>query len=195
LKDGIQIQRWLCRNCGYRFSENSLNNCLTKNKCDAHGKKVLAVEVEGAEEKSGLNAGATEQTTQQADVKGKIIEYCFHMQKQGYSEATVRLHRTALKVLVERGSNLFAPESVKEVLARQGWSENRRRNVINAYDSFVKYIGLSWEKPYCKARTQQIPYIPSEMELDALIAGSNRKLACFLQMLKETAMRAGEAKG
>jgi hypothetical protein len=27
LADGKTIQRWLCRNCGYRFSENRLNCC------------------------------------------------------------------------------------------------------------------------------------------------------------------------
>ena len=150
------------------------------------------VEAEKAVEKRA--AGATAETTQQADVKGKIIEYCFHMKKQGYSDATIRLHRTALKVLSERGANLLEPESVKEAIAKQKWSENRRRNVTNAYDSFVKHIGLTWEKPFCKARTQKIPFVPSEAELDALIAGSNRKLACFLQTLKETAMRCGEAK-
>jgi len=149
------------------------------------------MEVEKTEEKSG-RAGATQ--ISQPDVKGKILEYCFHMQRQGYSEATIRLHRTALKVLADRGANLFDPESVKQTITWQKWSENRRRNVINAYDSFVKYIGLTWEKPFCKARTQKIPFIPSEAELDALIAGSNRKLAAFLQLLKETAMRAGEAK-
>ena len=35
---------------------------------------------------------------------------------------------------------------------------------------------------------------PTEAEIDALIAGSGRKLSAFLQLLKETAMRIGEAK-
>jgi len=137
-------------------------------------------------------AGAT--TTNKADIKGKIVEYCFYMQKRGYAESTIRLHRNALKTLAERGANLMDPESVKEVIARQKWSENRRRNVINAYDRFAKYVGLTWEKPFCKARTQKIPFIPTEAELDALIAGTGRKLSAFLQLLKETAMRCGEAK-
>ncbi|MGB9693569.1 MAG: IS1/IS1595 family N-terminal zinc-binding domain-containing protein, partial [Fervidobacterium sp.] len=34
LSDGSQVQRWLCRNCGYRFSENSnsFKNCQTIDK-------------------------------------------------------------------------------------------------------------------------------------------------------------------
>lgn len=122
-----------------------------------------------------------------------MLEYLFHLHKQGYSEATIRLHRTALKVLTERGANLFDPESVKEVIAKQKWSSARRYNVISAYNSFLKFIGLSWEKPKCKVE-RKIPFIPTEAEIDALIAGSGRKLSAFLQLLKETAMRAGEAK-
>lgn len=136
-------------------------------------------------------AGATEPTV---DVKGKIVEYCFQMQKKGYAEATIRLHRNALKVLADRNADLFNPESVKEVIAKQRWSENRKRNVINAYHSFLKFNGMSWEKPYCRARNQKMPFIPTEAELDALISGTGKKLSTFLQLLKETAMRCGEAK-
>ncbi|MGB9854454.1 MAG: tyrosine-type recombinase/integrase [Candidatus Bathyarchaeales archaeon] len=195
LADGSTVQRWLCRNCGFRFTDPSKVS-KTKNshtyENGAHQKAAkLLVEAEKQCEKR--EAGATE-TTQQADVKGKIVEYCFHMQKQGYSVFTIHLHRNALKILAERGADLLNPDSVKEVIAKQKWSENRRRNVINAYDSFAKHVGLTWEKPYCKARTQKLPFIPTEAELDTLIAGSNRKLACFLELLKETAMRCGEAK-
>lgn len=35
---------------------------------------------------------------------------------------------------------------------------------------------------------KKIPFIPMEQEIDALIAGSNKKLAAFLQLLKETAI-------
>jgi len=133
-------------------------------------------------------------TEKAIDVKGRLVEYCFQMQRQGYSESTIRLHRTALKILAERGADLTLPETVKEVIAKQKWSENRKRNVINAYNSFLNYCGLSWEKPFCKARTQKIPFIPTEAELDALICGTGKKLSTFLQLLKETAMRCGEAK-
>jgi integrase len=38
-----------------------------------------------------------------------------------------------------------------------------------------------------------LPFIPTERELDDLIAGCGRKTACYLQTLKETALRAAEA--
>ena len=66
------------------------------------------------------------------DAKGKILELCLHMKRQGYSDETIRLNRIALKVLIDRGANLYDEGSVKDVIARQTWSDNRRRNVINA---------------------------------------------------------------
>jgi integrase len=115
------------------------------------------------------------------------------MQKQNYSTETIRLNRIALKVLAERGADLLDPESVKHVISEQKWRANRRRNVINAYNQFAKLNSIQWEKPRCKV-TQKIPFIPTEQELDALIASSGKKLATFLLLLKETAMRCGEVK-
>ena len=139
----------------------------------------------------GTVAGETKRTIEEA--KGKILELCLHLKRQGYSDETIRLNRIALKVLVDRGANLHDECSVKDVIAKQRWSDNRRRNVINAYDVFIKFNKMSWEKPRCTV-TQRFPFIPTEQEIDALISAAPSKLAAFLQLLKETAMRRGEAK-
>lgn len=113
-------------------------------------------------------------------------------EKARISEETIRCNVSALRVLASRGADLSSPESVKEVISKQNWSGNRRKNVINAYTLFLKMQGLTWEKPKYTIE-QKIPFIPTEQELDALVAGAGKKLAAFLQLLKETAMRAGEA--
>jgi len=135
--------------------------------------------------------GATEKLSD-AEIKGKLVEFAWWMKKQGYADETIRGYVLAIKVLAKRGANLNSPDSVKEVIARQNWSGNRRRNVINAYTLFLKMHGAGWEKPKCTVE-RKIPFIPTEQELDALIAGSGKKLAALLRLLKETAMRAGEA--
>jgi integrase len=146
------------------------------------------VEVETRIEKQA--AGATEQLS---DVKGKIVSCIWYMEKQGYAKETIRTTNSALRILQQRGANLLDTDSVKEVIMKQKWSDNRRKNVINSYNLFLKVNGMHWEKPKCKI-TRKIPFIPTEQEIDALIAGCNKKLATFLQLLKETAMRCGEAK-
>jgi integrase len=135
-----------------------------------------------------------ETKTVTCDIKGKIIEYCFKMKKQGYADSTIKLNHTALKVLMERGAILTDPESVKEVTARQNWSGNRIRNVINAYTQFLKFLGYTWKPPKYTI-TRKIPFIPTEQEIDDLVAGNPNTVATLLQLLKETAMRCGEALG
>jgi len=145
-------------------------------------------ELEEAEKRA---AGATE--TSQVDVKGKIVEFAWWMKKEGYADATIKMNASILRILHRRGADLYDPESVKEVIAKQSWSQNRRKNVINAYDLFAKFIGLKWQKPKCRPE-RKIPFIPTEQELDALIAASGKKLAALLQLLKETGMSVGEAR-
>jgi len=143
------------------------------------------------EESEKRVAGATE--TSQVDVKGKIVEFAWWMKKEGYADATIKMNASILRILHRRGADLYNPESVKEVIAKQSWSQNRRKNVINAYDLFAKFVGLKWQKPKCRPE-RKIPFIPTEQELDALIAASGKKLAALLQLLKETGMRVGEAR-
>jgi len=52
--------------------------------------------------------------------------------------------------------------------------------------------GLHWNPPKYK-RIHKHPTIPTETELDQLIAGSGQRTATFLQILKETGARCGEA--
>ncbi len=80
-----------------------------------------------------------EQLLQQAperriDIAGKLVEFAWKIQKEGYNKETIRGNLGAMRSLTVRGANLADPESIKEVLAKeQKWSQNRRRNVINAY--------------------------------------------------------------
>ena len=135
--------------------------------------------------------GDTQQTSQ--DLKGRLIQYAFYMENQGYQPETIRTNIGCLRALQKRNADLMNPESVKESLFKEkAWSENRRRNVINAYTQFLKTLGLVWEKPKCTV-TRGIPFIPTEKEIDDLIAGCSIRVSAFLQLLKETAMRSGEA--
>ncbi|MCD6241393.1 site-specific integrase [Candidatus Bathyarchaeota archaeon] len=208
-KDGLRytsvgaIQRYICRECGYRFSESPMEkprkialykttNCRVGGWDDQpknSAKAVLALR-----DIVKKKAVGTREPTETAEIKGKIVEFLWEAEKEGLAHETIRGYRSCLKALIDRGANLFDPESVKEVLAKEKrWSPNRRRNVINTYTKFLRFLGLSWDKPKCKVPKKLPSFIPMESEIDTLIAGSNKKLACFLQIIKETGMRAGEA--
>jgi len=52
--------------------------------------------------------------------------------------------------------------------------------------------GLTWNPPIYN-RIRKLPFIPTENEIDQLIGGCNKRMATFLQLLKETGIRCGEA--
>jgi integrase len=135
-------------------------------------------------------AGATEQIT--AEDAGKIFEYSWWLKKQGYAESTIISRVKLLKILVKRGARLDDPESVKDTIARQAWCPGRKENVVHAYTSYLKKERGTWTPPRYK-RVRTLPWIPTESEVDQLIAGCNHRVATFLQLLKETGMRPGEA--
>jgi len=152
-------------------------------------------------QKSGL-AGATEKARVETEVKGKIVELAWWMKKNGYAESTIKVSMSVLKALRKLGADLMNPESVKGTIAKavclkgkvgKPWSESRRHIAIATYTLFLKMQGERWDPPFCHV-TRKLPFIPREQELDALIAGCGRKTATLLQLLKETAMRVGEAR-
>jgi integrase len=179
LSDGNKTQLLRCGDCGRNFSENYIRYVKQKGDCQICVLKAKNLDT------------VAEIKTVTCDT-GKILEYCFKMKRDGYALSTIRLTNTALKVLMDRGAILSDPESVKEVISRQNWSGNRIRNVSNAYTQFLKFLGLTWEPPSYTI-TRKIPFIPTEQEIDDLIAGNPNTVATFLQLLKETAMRCGEA--
>jgi hypothetical protein len=150
---GDDIQRWLCQECRYRFSDPE---DIKKAWSTLEHKKRL--------ERQSLKSGSDIVTTSQVcvtetknltaeqeievlrrnetgDVQGKIIEYVWWLNKNGKSEATIHGRAKLLRILSKRGANFYDPETVKEVIAKQPWSNGRKNNAVDAYSSFLKMVG------------------------------------------------------
>jgi integrase/DNA-directed RNA polymerase subunit RPC12/RpoP len=208
LSSGQTVQRYLCRDCGYRFSWPRAKGqhggqilksqqAITYGECSSRALALLEQRLEGAmsvEEKNGSGlAGATQPSQTSRDVKSAIFNFKWSLKKEGYSEATIEDYGYILEVLAKRGADIFNPESVKEVIAKQNsWSEARKWQAVKAYSAFAKLNGLTWTPPRYKP-VQKLPFIPTEQEIDQLIAGCPLQMATFLQLLKETGVRYGEA--
>jgi len=131
----------------------------------------------------------------EAELKGKIIEFIWWLkkQKENYTEKTIKNKAGMIRTLYNRGSNLYNPDSVILTIRMQKWCDGTKANSIQAYRSFTKCFNIPAEDlPQYKHETK-LPFIPLETEIDQLIAGSSKKVATFLQTLKETCCRAGEA--
>jgi len=144
-------------------------------------------EVEQTEKRA---AGATKQS---ADVKGKLVEYLWHLKKNGLCEATVKGYISKLNTLINYGVDILDPEAVKLFLAGlTKWGGSSKQLAVTAYDGFVEMLEIEWEPPKYK-RVEKLPFIPTEEEIDSLISAAGKKTATLLQLLKETGMRIGEA--
>lgn len=183
----VSVQRFLCRDCYYRFSESpSLSadsfNIAARQVCvTLRGAKNLAAATELKTVAGDLNP----------DIKGRIIEYLWHLKKQGRRPNTQLAHQKVLYRLAKHGANLSDPESVKETIANENVEESTKLQYVGIYTVFAQYFRLSWTPPIYKP-IRKIPFIPTETEIDQLIAGFRKRLATFLQILKETGARCGE---
>ncbi|MGB9676296.1 MAG: tyrosine-type recombinase/integrase, partial [Candidatus Bathyarchaeales archaeon] len=127
------------------------------------------------------------------DVKGAIVSFAWKLKREGYAEGTITDYVYIIEALAKRGADIFKPETVKETLAAiESWSNTRKWQAVKAYSAFAKLFNLQWTPPKYKP-VSKLPFIPTEEELEQLIAGCSFQMATFLKLLKETGMRYGEA--
>ncbi len=119
------------------------------------------------------------------------IEHGFWLKKEGYKESTIERRVRILSVLA-RHSDLADSEAVKLALARIDWSDGTKELACDAYALLAKSRGIEFSRPRYE-RTETIPFIPLETELDSLISAAGPKTATVLQLFKETGARIGEA--
>ena len=213
-KDGLRyigghaIQRFLCRKCGFRFSAGSRFEAGS----NPAGFSYLEPNRHGLNRRSGLSnrqicVSQTKGAKNLADMQGKtrierpqregtlsqqkIIDYIWFMKKNGRAESTILSRVKLIKRLAKLGADLYDPEDVKRVIASQEWTAGRKALACDAYATFLALIGGSWQRPMYKP-VEKEPFIPQPSEVKQLIAGCSSRMACFLQVMFETAMRPGE---
>jgi integrase len=189
-REGIVLQRFKCKRCTSRFSEEPPNEYKVSNL--KVKRRICAFPQEAKNLTEATKTKIVAGLENHFDVKGKILEHHVRMKLDGYKDGTIRLSTSALNTLINRGADLSDSESVRKVISEQNWSGNRKRNVINAYTNYLTFNSLTWNPPRYEI-IRKNPFIPTEQEIDNIIAASPNILAAFLQLLKETAMRRGEA--
>jgi len=193
LNDGSQAQRFLCRNCGYRFSNGNgksfkrsyvnTNNCQVC-ELDRGSKNLAAIETKTV-------AGEIGKTFDKATAKGLLLQYELWLQKEGYGENC--RYVSCIRMLINSGTNLLNPDDVKAAIAKKKWKNGTKMQATYAYDALARMLNITWSMPTYK-QEEILPFIPDEKELDALICGArSRRLAAYLQTLKETFADPSEA--
>ncbi len=120
------------------------------------------------------------------------LEYAWQAKERGLAEITIKQRVYKLKLLAKKGADLTSGDSVLTVLATNNWTQQNKKVFIVAYRSFAKTFDIKWEAPKTTVQ-RKLPYIPTEEEINQLIAGCGKRTATFLQVLKDTAARTSEA--
>jgi hypothetical protein len=128
---------------------------------------------------------------QKVSVEAQIVNYLIQLKNNGRRDTTIEAKDWQLKRLVRLGADLHDPESVKKTIASLEKSESYKLLLCIAYEGFLTANGQSWQRPGYK-QSEPLPFCPHETEVDALIAGCNKKTSALIKLLKETAMRPGE---
>jgi integrase len=198
LSDGSSVQRWLCRACGFRFSvrpskensEWSLNKATTL----LYNHQICALEAKNLEPQTEIKtvAGGKQLSPEQQTRKALIINFMLYMRKQAYRPATITNRAQLLATLINEGANLSDPEDVKFLIAEKQCSLGYKKNLVLAYDTYLRWQGIKWDAPKYKP-DPKLPFIPLESEIDQVVNSAGRRTSAFLAVLKETGADPGEA--
>ncbi|MEM0007262.1 MAG: site-specific integrase [Candidatus Bathyarchaeia archaeon] len=119
-----------------------------------------------------------------------IINLLIDLKNKGYKESTLRTIGYALKHLGKH-VDLNNVEEVKAFISNKNL-DSYKKKLVDAYALYCQYLGINFEKPKYK-RTNRLPFVPLESEINALIGGLSLKYAAFCQVIKDTGARPIEA--
>jgi integrase/predicted RNA-binding Zn-ribbon protein involved in translation (DUF1610 family) len=204
-----EVQRYVCRDCGIRFTDPEFTgkNHISENEqtvsrqicvLDEKAKNLVAVETK------------EKQTAGETTTKGHLVNYEAKLIFKGLKPKTIINRINSLKLLKKRGADILNPESVfhtidiakkynhkDKIITEESWSDGTKNNTAQVYKSFCQILNIQipehinfekWSKRFSK-----LPYLPQTKEIETLIGGCSKKVATFLQLIKETGCRCGEA--
>jgi len=189
-KDGTRdtnlgsIQRFICQDCGYRFSKKSYipyNLIMNSQLCAKLEAKKL---VDPQEIKTCAVTGNQTQD-------GLIVDFQWKMKKRNKSKSTIENRTIHLNKLVKLGADLTKPESVETVLATEELTPANKYNTVKAYIAFTKAFKIDWDPIHVNYQPKEA-FDPLEEEIDLLINACSKVTATFLQVAKDTGARCGE---
>ena len=184
------IQRFRCAEYSHRFSEHIVLNVLDTHKTNSY---VGAKAKNMASTQKLKTCAELERTPTENELKAapQIEKLITSLVNDGRKPCTIANYRKSLKLLLKNGANLYDPESTKAALAKSTVKSSTKQLITYVLNAWFEFNGIAWRAPKYYSENE-IPFIPTEAELDQLIAGLGKKTGIFCQILKDTGARAGE---
>ncbi len=105
------------------------------------------------------------------------------MKKDGYSENTIEPIGKRLRNLAKH-VNLDNPDEIKEFIAKVDWSNGYKENVVNAYNHYAVFYGLSWKRPKYQ-RAFSLKKLPLESDIDLIDSYTKTRNRVAFKLIKE----------
>jgi integrase len=120
-----------------------------------------------------------------------VATFLWSLKKEGLKETTIVENYSKVLKNIAKFSHLDNPDLVLEYIASKDVSEGRKELMSDVYARYCLWKGLDFIKPRYK-RQDKLPYVPLELDIEALVSALPRKLSIFTRALKETGARPGE---
>ncbi len=191
---GQKIQRYLCRDCGFRFTDPSFNKKVFKdciNKVQQTENRQILVSL--TEDSKNLTRTKTKNVLRENHKYTTVIkQFCWYMQKREYSKTTIRTRAFHLNKLVKLKADLDDPESVETVFALSEWSKGYKKAYVITYTAYCKWRKIDWEPIKISVPTK-IVQLPKIEDVKCLISGLGLQCGTMVHLTFETGARIGEA--
>jgi len=189
LATGEEVQRFLCRDCGYRFSDGHIDSNVYAS--IGSNRQLGAI----LQEAKKLDS-ATELKTVAGEKESSIIEYAWRCKKKGNGDKTIAQRCYLLGALQKKGANLNNPDSIETILATEPEyndknEPSKKYNVVKAYVSYTKRMKIQWESITVKYEPKQA-FIATRDELLLFVNGAGHRFGTYLQVTYDTGARRGE---
>lgn len=125
------------------------------------------------------------------DGETTIEQFLWYMKIKGRRASTITARNSALRALNKR-VDIMNPKLVTVYLWAALLTESRKHKLVQDLEAFYKWKRLPFDSPQYR-RDRKPPFIPHIDGIVLLIRSVGPKLGAFLQVMKETAVRPGEA--
>jgi integrase len=122
----------------------------------------------------------------------KYLNYL--MTRKTIKPATIeRKIKTIRSMVKNHGVDLSNPDEFVRFLNTVEWKSGSKDIAVDSYRDYLDMIGLTMIKLPHIRREETLPFVPLEVELDALISAISFRIGAFLRLLKDTGVRPIEA--
>lgn len=191
------IQRYRCADYGHKFSQHLSEQSFKKELAYKRSSQISVIPQDmknlthTQEIKTCAEKGRQSPTENEIKAWLQIEKFLIQLKNDGRTAGTVLNYRKMFRRFLKANADLYTPENVKAILADLPNKPRAKKMMVAMLSQWFDFNEIKWRPPKYSGESE-IPYIPTETQLDTLIAALGKRTSTFCQILKETGARPGE---